>query len=113
MKDTYANVEDGSCIHLMELGPPASDWMITSVGVQRSLRGRGAAGRLLDLVLAEADAEGTLLILSVQPDGTGLDEDTLRAFYGRRGFRLAPLLEDAVMYRWPGGVDDSAPAWLT
>jgi predicted GNAT family acetyltransferase len=84
MKDTYANVEQGAVIHLMDAGDHG--YIITSVGVQRSMRGQGAASQLLKRVCADADREGVTLLLAVEPDGTGLGRNELIAFYGRHGF---------------------------
>lgn len=61
-------------------------WLVTGVTVQSRFRGQGWASKLLDEVLADADREGVTLLLNVDPDGTGLDEAQLRAFYSRRGF---------------------------
>lgn len=83
MKHMYADIENGVIIHLMDIG---EGWLITSVGVQSHQRGRGAASKLLDEVLKNSEAEKVTMFLSIEPDGTGLDGEVLRAWYGRKGF---------------------------
>lgn len=99
MKHMYADIENGVIIHLMDIG---DGWLVTSVGVQSHQRGTGAASRLLDEVLKEADAEGVSMFLSIEPDGTGLDAATLRSWYERKGFEaMDPELTEIGMVRTP------------
>lgn len=66
------------------------------------MRGQGHASRLLKTVTDEADSEGVVLYLSVEPDGTGLDEDQLRSWYRRNGFEnMDPELSETGMIRQP------------
>lgn len=95
MKATYASVDEGAVIHLVNAGEHG--WLITSVGVLRSMRGQGAASRLLDVVIEDADREGVQLILSIEPDGTGLGYTALRAFYERHGFKPMPHAETGMV----------------
>lgn len=61
-------------------------WLLSRIEVGSEVRGRGIARELLARVLADADDEQVPLYLSVEPDGTGLDDEQLRAWYGRSGF---------------------------
>ncbi len=90
MKHQYYSVEAGTTVDLMCWNDDM--WLITRVEVNRKFRGQGHASRMLDLVCADADAERATLVLSVEPDGTGLDTAALMAFYFKRGF--VPLAED-------------------
>lgn len=103
MQHSYHDTDHWASINLMpdlhlcsrtEIGPTGitgdtDHWLVTGVQVGRAHRGGGHAGRLLDRVIADADAEGITLSLMVVPDGTGLQSDQLIAFYSRRGFTIA------------------------
>src|SRR5580692_4228994 len=75
--------------------------MITSIGTQRigDYRGKGDAQRVLDMVLTDADTEGVILVLSVDPD-PDIDPDRLAKWYERNGF---PFItdDDHAMIRFP------------
>lgn len=104
MKDSYFDIDNGATVTLISIDHSLPDhWMVTSVEVQRAHRGKGAAGRLLATVLADADQEGATLVLDVSPDGTGLDQQALIDFYSRRGFIMAPDLGPTGMRRLPAG----------
>ena len=111
MRDGCADVEHWPTISLMPWVVDGQDneWVITGVQVQRSFRGQGWASKLLDQVLADADTEGATLLLDVRPDGTGLDEEALRAFYSRRGFRPDPTLGECA-YRRLSAVAATVPS---
>lgn len=112
MKSSYVNVEEGAVVHLMEITGGAV-WIVTSVAVPlRRNRGKGAASRLLDVVLADADAEGIQLVLSVEPDSTdGLNFDELYDFYERHSFRDING-RSGLMYRNACGAAEPEPVWL-
>jgi|tagenome__1003787_1003787.scaffolds.fasta_scaffold20971214_6 ribosomal protein S18 acetylase RimI-like enzyme len=104
MKSDYFNLEEGAHICTMNAG--AMGYIVTQVAVRPEHRGKGAASRLLDKVCEAADHERVRLLLSVDPDGTGLSASALRSFYARRGF-VAMNEEGAVMIREPeGGAHD-------
>jgi len=69
---------------ILEYGPGAD--LVSSVRTKLSHRGRGDARAVLELVCAEADAEGRVLLLAVEPD-PGTSETRLRGFYRSVGFR--------------------------
>lgn len=97
MRHTYADIPTHTIIHTMEM---LDGRIITSVGTRK--RGQGNASRLLKLVTDEADAEEVILYLSIEPDGTGLDEDQLRSWYSRNGFEnMDPELTETGMIRQP------------
>lgn len=98
MKTTYFNLDEGAMIHLM---PGDEVYLVTEVSVRPGYRRRGAASRLMDEMIADADREGVPLILTVQPDvpGVGLDFDQLVAFYSRKGF--TELDSEGTMVREP------------
>lgn len=100
MKSDYFNLEEGAHICTMNAG--AMGYIITQVAVRPEHRGKGAASRLLDEVCRNADHERVRLLLSVDPDGTGLSASALRSFYERHGF-VAMNEEGAVMVREPEG----------
>lgn len=98
MRHIYSNIPTHTVIHTMEM---LDGLVITSVGTRS--RGQGCASRLLKTVTDEADAEGVILYLSIEPDGTGLDEDQLRSWYSRNGFaNMDPELTETGMIRQPG-----------
>jgi GNAT superfamily N-acetyltransferase len=65
-------------------GSPKPGAILT--GVHGSPRGRGWGRKVLKRVLDDADAEGVVMFLSVDPDGTGLDHTQLLKWYCRNGF---------------------------
>lgn len=97
MRHTYADIPSHTIIHTMEM---LDGTIITSVGTR--MRGQGNASRLLKTVTDEADSEGVVLYLSVEPDGTGLNEEELRAWYQRNGFEnMDPEMSETGMIRQP------------
>jgi len=84
MKNVYVDGEHWTTVNLMPLYSHA--YMITSWEINRKYRGQGWASKIFDRVCADADKFNKILMLSVEPDGTGLDSDALEAFYRRRGF---------------------------
>lgn len=104
MKHHYADIATRSIVSLHDALDDPTQWWVTRVSVLPEHRGNGIAGRLLDLVCADADAEGVTLWLHVSPDisegelladtpPTALDFDALREFYTRRGFTEPTGLE--------------------
>ncbi len=85
-------------------------WLLTGVDVAYAERGKGVARGLMKRVLADADAEGVPLYLSIEPDGTpkGLNECQLRDWYHRLGF-VAEGESDTAMVREPAR---RLPAWI-
>jgi ribosomal protein S18 acetylase RimI-like enzyme len=71
------------------IGITPTRYMLTSIGTTYGYRGAGYAQRVLNEVLADADAEGVTIILSVSPD-PDTDKERLRAWYSRNGFVLIP-----------------------
>lgn len=90
MKTSYLETQHWASINLMDINP--STYLITGIEVHRDSRGNGYASALLDDVCRDADRENITLMLSVDPDGTGLDEQTLVDWYTRKGFK--PLAID-------------------
>jgi GNAT superfamily N-acetyltransferase len=107
MKSDYFNLEEGAHICTMNAG--AMGYIITQVAVRPEHRGTGAASRLLDEVCRNADHERVRLLLSVDPDGTGLSASALRSFYERHGF-VAMQTDSAVLVREPEGGAHDDPA---
>ena len=120
MQNSYHDIEHWTSVNLMphilpgtpmNIGPTGVEaqtdqWIVTGVQVKDSFRGQGHAGRLLERVIADADAEGVLLMLMVATDGTGLSVDQLISFYGRRGFVMED--EDLLIMNRPPQFERSA-----
>jgi hypothetical protein len=94
VKDSYYNVEHGVTLHLMK-GTKASDLsrpivIMTEVQTQRMKRGYGYASAVLREMLADADAEGVTVMLSVESDNTpgSMSNANLITWYWRYGFRI-------------------------
>lgn len=99
MKHMYYEKDTFTVIHTMEMFDGVA---VTGIGVGKAFRGQGSASRVLKEVIEDADREGVILYLSIEPDGTGLDEDQLRAWYARNGFvNMDPELTDIGMIRKP------------
>ena len=60
-------------------------FVVTRINVMEQYRGQGFGTKVLDLILADADAEGVTLFLEPSPSG-GLTMDELTAWYERHGF---------------------------
>lgn len=105
MRDIYSAAPIRAHAYLMPfhiIQPGA--WLLTGVDVANNERGKGVARELLRRVLADADEENVTLYLSIEPDGTGLDEDQLRDWYHRLGFiHDTSLQSDIAMIRTPKG----------
>jgi len=86
MKTIYADPVHWTTINLMDLTKQIDGWLITGVQVQAAFRGNGYASDLLDKVCQDADDEGVKLFLEISPDGTGLSDAALDAFYRKHGF---------------------------
>lgn len=86
MRSIYADPAHWATINLIDLSNEVGGWLITGVEVQARFRGQGIASDLLDRVCQDADDEGVKLFLEIDPDGTGLSEAALDAFYSRHGF---------------------------
>lgn len=80
------------------------EYLLTRLNVPQEHRGQGLGSRLLATVLEAADYEGAVLYVDPMPNGDharglgGLDQETLVAFYERRGFVRRP---DGVFWRRP------------
>lgn len=85
MKRTYIEVDTRVIADLAPPGELSLYWHITRINVPQQARGHGLGSKMLDLLCREADEEGAALSLEVQSSGP-LDDEALRAWYGRRGF---------------------------
>lgn len=102
MKHIYADPDHWATVNLMDLTwSPLGGWLISGVGVGKPFRGQGHAKRLLQQVLDDADAEGLPLYLSISPDGTGLSQEDLCAFYESLGFTPYVPHDDPTAYWRP------------
>jgi len=86
MKTIYADPIHWTTINLMDM-PGLDGWLITGVHTQPRFRGNGYASDLLDRVCQDADEEHVRLFLEISPDGTGLNDAALDAFYRKHGFQ--------------------------
>jgi GNAT superfamily N-acetyltransferase len=77
----------------LDQGQYAPDWTVVQVSVLWPHRGKGFAHRLMCDVTRDADIEGAVLWLHVQPDlcDRGLTFRGLTLFYGRHGFTPVPM----------------------
>lgn len=101
MQYCYIDSEHHATVYLMPAKYHRDDsdrYILTSWEINRKFRGKGYASKLFDEVLAEADKENVTLLLSVEPDGTGLDSTALFAFYASRGFEV---MQETTMIRYP------------
>ena len=107
MLDSYMDFKTLTSVNLIGEG---DTWIITSVETNRKHRGKGGARKVMEHVCADADREGSLLMLSVDPQEPVVTKERLRAFYASLGFVEIPDGEDA-MGRAPrrsDGPDSSA-----
>ncbi|MFD8886425.1 GNAT family N-acetyltransferase [Streptomyces erythrochromogenes] len=77
--------------------------VVTEVVVREGFRGRGLGSEILRAVCSDADAEGVVLLLSVDPSPGGLSYEELGKWYSRHGFQgfQHDGPEDSVMVRLP------------
>lgn len=90
MKDTYSAYPIRAHAYLMPLTQSPGFWLLTGVEVGHESRGLGVARDLMKRVLFDADNERATICLSIEPDGTGLDYEQLKAWYTRLGFVEEP-----------------------
>jgi GNAT superfamily N-acetyltransferase len=88
MKPCYVNTKFRCIADTFPLND--GTWMISRVNVPAKHRGLGLGTALLKEVLADADAEGIMLELCIEPSD-GLDFEELHAWYSRYGFRDTDL----------------------
>lgn len=70
-------------IHPGELLP--GTWVISRINIPERFRGMGHGSKLLKRIVAQADAEGVILGLTINPYGA-MDYEDLEAWYIRYGF---------------------------
>lgn len=105
MKHFYSLIDDGirATANLMHIGFGGREngvFLLTSLDVGIESRGQHYGSRLLEMVLNDARTTGAAILLSVVPDGTGLDDEQLGQFYGRHGFEMFDdLSESAMIFR--------------
>lgn len=75
-------------------------YQITRINVPAIYRGQRHGSKLLDQVLADADAEQVHLVLTPLPSG-GLSRAALVAWYKRRGFEWKRDALGRYLYRSP------------
>jgi len=90
MQTCYVNHACRAIADLVRPGELTPDWTITRINVPVAYRGQGFGSKLLDQILADADAEGVAIQCEVSPSG-GLNYDQLTAWYMRRGFQYTEL----------------------
>lgn len=61
-------------------------YVITRINVMERYRGQGLGTQILEMILADADAENVTLLLEPVPSG-GLDHKELIGWYARHGFK--------------------------
>lgn len=88
MKSFYT-IRPGLCATACTMSMGQLGTCITSIEV-REERGQGHARALLKQITDDADLEGVTLVLSIEPDGTGLDARALKRWYERAGFTHQP-----------------------
>lgn len=85
MKTCYVDYQTRTIADLARAGELYPGWTITRINVPRAARGRGLASKILDEIIADADAEGVELWLEVSPSD-GLNYIQLVDWYKRHGF---------------------------
>lgn len=100
MLDCYADFSLGATVNLIGSGRA---WIVTSVEVKRSQRGKGHATKMMRKVLEDADAETSTLLLAIEPDGSqgSLSAEQLIEFYTMLGFRPYPGPQANLYVRYP------------
>jgi ribosomal protein S18 acetylase RimI-like enzyme len=106
MKGMYSSTDsDGRVASLVYLFTSNRDepTLITHIWTRPDIRGKGHAAELFNQVLADADRDNKILLLSVQPDSgmKALTYDQLVSWYRRRGFHYCGAHEDPTMIRYP------------
>jgi GNAT superfamily N-acetyltransferase len=93
MRSCYFEVKTRSMLDLIPPSELFPGWTISRISVLPPHRSQGLARELLRRVIADAEVEGVVLFLEVQPDasGTGLSFDELYAWYARAGFEPSTL----------------------
>lgn len=84
MRWTYVDVPTRSIANVSE-NPLQGGCDVNRVNVPPKHRGQGIGSRLLDELLADADAHGVTLWLDINPYGQ-MTYEQLEAWYMRRGF---------------------------
>ena len=99
LKTFYADAPHGVTIDLTEAEPC---WLLNRIHTNRfrGERGKGYAAALIKIVLADADADGISLMLSVEPH-PGVDYNRLRNWYVRLGFRQFSPDDHSTLIRTP------------
>jgi N-acetylglutamate synthase-like GNAT family acetyltransferase len=105
MKDTYFDYDEGNHYLTTINGMTGKDdagrdwWLITGIETNRQGRGKGRAKKLLNEVLADADREEVILLLSVDPS-PGVSVHRLITWYKSVGFDFIHH-DDMAMKRFP------------
>ena len=86
MLTCYVDIATRSIVDLVAPGELTGDWTITRINVPKLHRGQGWGTSMLLRVLRDADEDQVALQLEVNPSD-GLDDEALRAWYRRHGFR--------------------------
>lgn len=89
MKTCYVIPEVRAIADLVQPFELTANWTITRINVPRESRGQGYGTRLLEMILADADAEGLTLQLEVQPSGE-MTYAALTDWYMKHGFQQRP-----------------------
>jgi ribosomal protein S18 acetylase RimI-like enzyme len=84
--------DDGRLVGIATYSVSGEDAEVAALGVAESHRGRGLAGRLLDVVVAEVTARPARRVWVV----TTNDNLTALAVYQKHGFRMAELRAGAI-----------------
>jgi GNAT superfamily N-acetyltransferase len=73
-------------IAMLYCGDDERQWTVASVRVPEPHRGQGMGSKIMAMVIEDADREGVVLDLVINPGLNGLDEHALKAWYERLGF---------------------------
>ena len=105
MKGMYSSTDVKGVASMVYLfnAPPGHDQpsLVTHIWTRHDIRGKGYASRLFNQVLADADRQNVVLMLSIQPDPGGLPYSALHLWYKRCGFIYCSEYDDPTMIRYP------------
>ena len=106
MRSCYADMDTRAIVDFISLpdidGGSSDQYLLTRINVPKAYRGKGAARKLMALVLEEADREKATIFLEICPSD-GLGFNALLRWYRKLGFFKSHIAiypdQDSDVYR--------------